>query len=119
MTGCLHLKSAVCALDDETVLLNREWVEEAPFSRLLKLDVPRSEPFAANVLRLPDRILVSAAYPSAQALIQSRGFRVISLDVSELQKAEAGLTCMSLLFNAAPLRVSDAVHSDSHPIATR
>ena len=98
VTACLHLKSAVCALDDETVLINREWVEEAPFSRFLKLDVPRSEPFAANVLRLPDRILVSSEYAATQDLIQSRGFQVISLDVSELHKAEAGLTCMSLLF---------------------
>lgn len=117
VTGCLHLKSAVCALDDETVLINREWVDEAPFSRLLKLDVPRSESFAANVLQLPDRILVSAAYPATQNLIHSRGFRVISLDVSELHKAEAGLTCMSLHFAVAQPRESDAEHSESSPIA--
>lgn len=118
VTGCLHLKSAVCALDDETVLINRNWVEEAPFSRFLKLDVPRSEPFAANVLRLPDRILVSSEYDAAQDLIQSRGFRMISLDVSELHKAEAGLTCMSLLFDVEHRAASDG-HTELRRIATR
>ena len=117
VAGCLHLKSAVCALDDETVLINREWVDEAPFSRLLKLDVPRSEPFAANVLRLPDRILVSSESAATQDLIRSRGFRVISLEVSELHKAEAGLTCMSLHFNVVQPRRPDAEHSESRPIA--
>lgn len=99
VTGCLHLKSAACAVDDETVLMNRAWVEVAPFSGFRILDVPRSEPFAANVLRLPDRILASAAYPLAQELIERRGIPVASLDVLELHKAESGLTCMSLLFD--------------------
>jgi len=94
--GCLHLKSACCALDDETLLLNRDWVETAPFSGMRLIDVPESEPYGSNVLRLPGTVLVSAAYPATATRIRSLGYRVVPVDVSELHKAESGVTCMSL-----------------------
>lgn len=95
VTGCLHLKSACCALDDGMILLNRDWIDIAPFSAFQFVDV--AEPFGANVLRLPDSILVSAAYPATAERIRRAGYRTVVLDVSELHKAESGLTCMSLL----------------------
>lgn len=95
VTGCLHLKSACCALDDRTILLNRDWIDTAPFSAFRFLDVV--EPFGANVLRLSDSILVSTAYPATVGRIRGLGYRAVVLDVSELHKAESGLTCMSLL----------------------
>jgi dimethylargininase len=101
VSGCLHLKSAACVVDEETVLINRDWVETGPFSGLRLVDVPAAEPFGANVLRLPGTVLVSSAYPATAELVRGLGHRVVALDVSELHKAESGLTCMSLLF-AAP-----------------
>ena len=98
VTGCLHLKSAACAVDEETVLVNRAWVETGPFSGLRLVDVPAAEPFGANVLRLPGAVLVSSAYPATAELVRGLGHRVVTLDVSELHKAESGLTCMSLVF---------------------
>ena len=95
VTGCLHLKSAVCAVDDRTVLANREWIDVGPFAGLRLIDVPAAEPFGANVLRLPGAIVVSAAFPETAETILGR--RVV-VDVSELHKAESGVTCMSLVF---------------------
>ncbi len=108
VAGCLHLKSAVCTLDDETVLLNRAWVDGEPFARLRQVDVPDSEPFGANVLHLPGTILASAAFPATADLVRSFGLRVVTVDVSELHKAESGVTCMSLLFDTDD-------RPDSHP----
>lgn len=102
VTGCLHLKSAVCAVDDETVLLNREWVDAEPFAGLRLVDVPADEPFGANVLRLPDAIVVSTAFPETAELIERLRHRVVAVDVSELHKAESGVTCMSLVFSGRP-----------------
>ena len=96
--GCLHLKSAACAVDEETVLVNRAWVETDPFAGLRLVDVPAAEPFGANVLRLPGAVLVSARFPATADLVLSLGQQVVMLDVSELHKAESGLTCMSLVF---------------------
>lgn len=102
VTGCLHLKSAACALDDGTVLVNRAWVDSESFAGHRLVDVPAAEPFGANVLRLPGAVLVSAAYPATADLVRRLGYRVVTLDVSELHKAESGLTCMSLMFQELP-----------------
>lgn len=96
--GCLHLKTACCALDAETLLINRQWVEVAPFSGFRLVDVPDEEPWGANVLPLPGVVLVSATAPRTADLVRGLGHAVVPVDISELQKAEAGLTCMSLVF---------------------
>lgn len=98
VTGCLHLKTAACAMDPETVLVNRAWAEVAAISGLRLVDVPAAEPFGANVLSLPGVVLVSAAHPATAELVRGLGHRVVRLEVAELHKAEGGLTCMSLVF---------------------
>jgi dimethylargininase len=119
VTGCLHLKSAACALDDETVLINRAWVETGPLSGLRLVDVPAPEPFGANVLGRPGSVLVSASHPATAELVRGLGRRVVTLDVSELHKAEAGLTCMSLRFADPPggeLLLRAATNADGEAI---
>jgi dimethylargininase len=98
--GCLHLKSAVCYLGDGVVLANREWFDAAPLAKLRILDVPANEPWAANVLRIGGAVLVPSRFPRTRDLLDASGYKVVSIDNSELAKAEAGLTCMSLLFEA-------------------
>ena len=98
VSGCLHLKTAAGLAADGTVLVNRGWVEAGPFAGLRVVDVPAAEPFGANVLSLPGAVLVSAAHPATADLVRGLGRRVVAVDVGELHKAEAGLTCLSLLF---------------------
>jgi dimethylargininase len=102
VTGCLHLKSACCALGDETLLVNRAWLDVGAFTGLDLVDVPPEEPWGANVLLLPGAVVVSGAFPRTAEEVGKRGHNVIALDVGELHKAEAGLTCMSLLFEGPP-----------------
>lgn len=102
VTGCLHLKSATCAVDEETLLVNRAWLDTGPLTGFRQVDVPAAEPFGANVLRLPGIVLVSAAYPETADLVRGLGHKVVTVDVSELHKAESGMTCMSLVLGAAP-----------------
>ena len=98
--GCLHLKSAVTQIDDDTLLVNPRWVDSRQFPDLNRVDIDPAEPFAANALRLGDVLLFSASYPRTRKLLESRGYRVEVVDVSELEKAEAGVTCCSVLFEA-------------------
>jgi dimethylargininase len=100
--GCLHLKSACCALDDQTLLVNRAWADPGPLAGPRLVDVPAEEPWGANVLRLPGKVLVSTAFPRTADLVRGLNHPVVDLDVSELHKAEAGLTCMSLVFEETP-----------------
>lgn len=98
VTGCLHLKTAACAVDERTVLVNKMWVDTKPFDGLQLVNVPAAEPFGANVLRLPGAVVVSTAFPETAEIIRGLGHRVVTVDVSELHKAESGVTCMSLVF---------------------
>lgn len=99
--GALHLKTALTHLGRQTMLVNPAWVDLDHVRGFELLEVHPSEPFAANTLAIGDRVLMSSAFPRTIARVQERGFEVIAFDVSELAKAEAGLTCLSLVFPGA------------------
>ena len=99
---CLHLKTAVTSpgLDRDgrpTLLVNPDWVDLGQFGDMAVISVAEDEPFAANVVRAGDRLIMAAGSPRTAAKLRDRGFTVVNVDLFELQKAEAGGTCMSLL----------------------
>jgi dimethylargininase len=96
-TGCLHLKSAVTSLADDWLLINAGWIDTAPFAGYELTAVDPAEPFAANVLRIGETILCAAAWTRTRARLDAAGLKCIAVDVSELAKAEAGVTCCSLI----------------------
>ncbi len=96
--GCLHLKTGCSALDDETVLVNPEWVDPVIFGGRGVVAVDAAEPWAANVLSVGGVVCVNAAFPRTAAALSARGYDVRAVEFSEFAKAEGGLTCMSLLF---------------------
>lgn len=98
--GCLHLSTGCSYLGRDLVLLNSEWVDPTPFQYFNILEVPETEPWAANTIAVGDMVLVPSMFRRTRALIEEQGFQVIATDISELQKAEGALTCMSLIFNS-------------------
>lgn len=97
--GCLHLKSACSHIGNNTVLVNRSFIDAEPLRGFELIDVPDEEPGAANALLVNDVVIMPVAFPQTHALLVRRGFPVRTIDLSELQKAEAGVTCTSILFN--------------------
>ena len=97
---CLHLKSAVTALGEGALLMNREWVQPDAFAGLEIVDVHPDEPSAANIARVNGRLLYAAAFPRTRDLLEHRGFGVTTVDVSEIAKAEGAVTCCSLIFES-------------------
>lgn len=96
--GCLHLKSACSFIGNDTILLNQSPIEAERLRRFELLDVPDDEPAAANALLVGDVVIIPSSFPKTRALLEQRGFHVRTIDLSELQKAEAGVTCTSLIF---------------------
>jgi dimethylargininase len=96
--GCLHLKSAVTAIGDEAVLANPDWIDMDAFADVAVLPVHSHEPGAANVLLARGVLLGHAGHPRTLDLLDRYGYGVEPLDLSEFVKAEAGVTCKSLLF---------------------
>jgi len=103
---CLHLKSACSYIGKGTILINRSWIDAKRLRGFQLLDVPDEEPAAANALLLNNVVIISASFPKTRALLEQRGFRVRTIDLSELQKAEAGVTCTSLIFNHETMHAS-------------
>lgn len=102
VNGCLHLKTAVSQVADGTLLINRDWVDAAAFAAHTLVDVHPDEPFAANAVRVDGAVLYPEAHPHTRARLTARGLSVRTVAVDELAKAEAGVTCCSLLFDADP-----------------
>ena len=97
LRDCLHLKSALCALDEETLLVNRAWLAQEPPAGRRLVEADPVEPFAANVVRLRGALLHAAEHPRTRARLEDAGYRVVAVEAGELAKAEGGVTCCSLL----------------------
>jgi dimethylargininase len=97
--GCLHFKSACSYVGKNTLLVNRSCLDVRGLQVADAIDVPDEEPAAANALLVNDLVIIASSFPKTRALLERRGFRVRSIDMSELQKAEAGVTCTSLIFD--------------------
>ena len=100
LRDCLHLKSAVTQVADNTLLINRQWVDDASFGSMRLIDVADSEAFAANALRIGDTVIYPEAFPGTRKRLEKQGIRIRTVDASELAKAEGGMTCCSLIFTA-------------------
>ena len=97
VTGCLHLKSACAPVGPDSILVNRKLFDATPLAGFDLIDVPEPEQSAANVLSIGNAVIVPASFPETRAMLEARGFEVRSIDVSEFQKAEGGVTCKSII----------------------
>lgn len=97
--GCLHLKSACSYIGNDTMLVNRSLIDTAPLRDFELIGVPDEEPNGANALLIKGVVIISASFPKTRALLEQRGFLVLTIDLSELEKAEAGVTCTSLILD--------------------
>jgi dimethylargininase len=102
LRDCLHLKTGATFIGPDAegtpvLLFSRRSVDPAQFAGAEPMAVDEAEPAAANCLRVGDRLIVPAGNPRTAQRLCARGFNVVEVDVSELQKAESGVTCMSLI----------------------
>lgn len=98
--GCLHLKTAVTQVAPDLLLLNPDWVDAKHFPGMKVLHVAQSEPHAANALLINDTVIYPSSCPQTGAELAKHGVRVLDVDMSETEKAEGGVTCCSLVFDA-------------------
>jgi dimethylargininase len=95
--GALHLKSAVTSLPDGSLIAVPQWVDVDGLTALGYRVHRALEPSGGDVLCIGELVVLPADAPATAALIRQLGFAVERIDVSELQKLEAGVTCMSVL----------------------
>jgi dimethylargininase len=94
----LHLKSGLAALDGGRLVLIEALADHPAFRGYESIPVAVEELYAANCVQVNDRVLVAAGFPRTQEALRDRGYSLIVLDVSEFQKMDGGLSCLSLRF---------------------
>ena len=97
VSGCLHLKTAIAVLEEDLMLINPDWVNPDIFDGFRFEFVAENEPYGANVMRSENFALCPKRFEETIKLLEKRGYDVIAIDQSELAKAEAGLTCCSVI----------------------
>jgi dimethylargininase len=98
MKTILHLKSGISYIGDNTLVVMEEMVERPEFNRFELLRVSEEESYAANCVRVNERVLVAAGFPGLTGELQARGFGPLELEMSEFRKMDGGLSCLSLRF---------------------
>jgi dimethylargininase len=98
MTSILHLKSGISYIGDNTLVVMEEMAENPRFRNFNLIRVRPEESYAANCVRVNDRVLVAAGFPKLAAELRARGFDPLVLEMSEFQKMDGGLSCLSLRF---------------------
>jgi dimethylargininase len=104
VNGCLHLKSAVTMVAQDTLLMNSAWIDANVFGDMQVLTVDPREPQGANTLWIGEGVIYPSSFPRTWQkvgnFLDKRGIRLLGVDVSELQKAEGAVTCCSLVFQS-------------------
>jgi dimethylargininase len=92
----LHLKSGVAYLEDNRLVAAGEFVASPEFEKYEMITVDAKEQYGANCVWVNDVVLTAAGFPKIASAIKACGLRTVSLDVSEFQKLDGGLSCLSL-----------------------
>jgi dimethylargininase len=98
VTGCLHLKSAVTQLNEDTLLINPGWVDENNFQDVKFIEIDPSEPYAANAVMIGETIVYPTDFPTTRKRLEMAGIPMKLVEADELAKAEGAVTCCSLIF---------------------
>lgn len=98
MTTILHLKSGISYIGDNTLVIMEEMAANPQFARFQKLCVSPAESYAANCVRVNNRVLIAEGFPHLRDELIARGFSPLALKMSEFQKMDGGLSCLSLRF---------------------
>lgn len=94
----LHLKTGVSFLEGNNILCTKEFSNHRAFQNFNKIFVEDDETYSANSIWVNNKIIMPAGFPKTKAKIVNLNYEVIEVDVSEFQKMDGGVSCLSLRF---------------------
>lgn len=96
----LHLKTGITYAGHDTIIGLQDIIEDSIFDQYKKIIVPAEEAYAANCLLINDTLIIPSGHPQTKAQLKNRGFfKLIETPMSEFEKMDGGLTCLSLPLN--------------------
>ncbi len=94
----MHIKSHVTYIGNNTLLVNPRYVDDPVLEPFSKIVLPSEESRSANTLAIGGVIIMSAQHNKTSILVKEAGFDVLQLDMSEFEKCDGALTCLSIIF---------------------
>ena len=94
----VHLKSHATCIDNGTIVVTKRFQNHPVLERYKKLIIPVGEEYAANTLTINGHVLMSSNHSKSIQMVEDAGFEVLRLDMSEFEKCEGAITCLSLIF---------------------
>lgn len=98
VTQCLHLKTGVSYLSKRDLLVSGAFIGHPAFQSFNQIIVEDSEAYAANCLYINGSVVMPKGFPKTKAQIEKLGYTTICIDVSEFEKIDGGLSCLSLRY---------------------
>ena len=98
LSNILHLKSGMAYLSGKRLVVIEALRNVPEFSGYDLICLNSSEEYAANCLTLNGKTLIASGFPTIRHELEQLGYPIISLDMSEFQKMDGGLSCLSLRF---------------------
>jgi len=94
----LHLKTGLSYLEENNLVVCGEFIAESSLERYNQIEIPEKESYAANCIWVNESVIIPIGYPTTKKRIENSGYRVLETDVSEFQKLDGGLSCLSLRY---------------------
>jgi dimethylargininase len=117
VSRCLHLSTGASHIGDNVILANPDWIDADAFVGCEVLPVAPNDPWAANTMMINGVVVLAESSAPTVAMLESRGYRVRTVDISELMKAEGSMTCMRQLFTRQPARAKPVTPGIAHNTA--
>jgi len=96
MESILHLKSGIAYLGNKQLVVTGDFAELPQFSDYEFVRLRTGDDYAANCVLINDTLLIAAGFPEFERSLKSLGYRTLPINMSEFQKLDGGLSCLSL-----------------------
>ena len=94
----LHLKTGLAYLENNNLVACGEFLSKPEFQKYNLIEIDENESYAANCIWVNDNVIIPKGFPRAKEIIKNAQYNIIEVDVSEFQKLDGGLSCLSLRF---------------------
>jgi len=98
MSELLHLKTGLSYLENNNLIAFGEMITHPDFVQFNRIEIDKNEDYAANCVWINGTVLVPKGFPKALEAIQQLGYKTREVAMSEFQKLDGGLSCLSLRF---------------------
>ena len=94
----LHLKTGLAYLENNNLVACGEFIRNPELEKFNLIEIPDEESYAANCIWVNGKVLLPKGFPQSSAKITESGYETIELEMTEFQKLDGGLSCLSLRF---------------------